>query len=433
MKNAEDFQMPDTDNRRGQIGTQPSLIFPNNDKKNEKDIGNDASNENKDTEAKEDNTADGNARRKIERVIPGPGSFLGSIILQGEELSDLVDNRFATTKIVTLTQDYDRDIAFQRNFNKKNEVTIRGGLQGARAENERVFTIESVCGLNLYGLLEEEENRRIERLNERAKSKNSLGSSGSILGKLKNITGATGELQMKDIDKSMLPKEGVSVDVVCTVIWNKVEIGRTKAMASQSGNIVFRNEHLYVPLTIPVEDEDTKQTNFIPVDNSFKCSLEIEVCDNFGGSLGVISLDGKKTGLLLETANPTEHVYDLSVSSRVSGRGRSLVQAKIQLSSPGLNIVSPYLIEEAREIARKKAEEAIRKRREKEEKAKQKAAGIHTLFLTKIFLFSLRFFHSKINWPLRLIRKRRRRTQKKRLRKTPRRQQPEIGNKKVRE
>ena len=147
----------------------------------------------------------------------------------------------------------------------------------------------------------------------------------------------------------------------------------------------------------------------------------------------MISLDGKKTGLLLETANPTEHVYDLSVSSRVSGRGRSLVQAKIQLSSPGLNIVSPYLIEEAREIARKKAEEAIRKRREKEEKAKQKAAGIHTLFLTKIFLFSLRFFHSKINWPLRLIRKRRRRTQKKRLRKTPRRQQPEIGNKKVRE
>ena len=71
--------------------------------------------------------------------------YLGMISIQREELSDLMDNDYAQLRTFDWEQDPQKEGRIQRMV--RGNVTLRGGLVGARLQEERVFVIYAAKNL----------------------------------------------------------------------------------------------------------------------------------------------------------------------------------------------------------------------------------------------------------------------------------------------
>ena len=338
------------------------------------------------------------ARYKAPVVKPAaPGQYLGLLMLSGTELSEVFDNKFAVTKEFTITSDYDRDGVQQKWVKRDTKVTITCGMKGARTPEERILTIDALDMLNLYGLFEDPAKKKREAAAKKAKEADeanaaakpsfSLGflgggggkADGADAGKGGDDAAKEGEDGDAKIAEGDLLPEGEPVDLFCVLFWNGVEKGRTQIVSSSNGSVVFANENFYLPLTAPARtgsDDVPISQNAIhqPVQNTFTCRLEIEVVDSREASLGYIKLDGRKVGALLEAKVPQSQIHDLTPSQRFSARGRAVCKGKIKLSTCGLEIPSPFMVDDAKAAQKARAEAAAKKKAEKEAKAAKKAA-----------------------------------------------------------
>ena len=180
-----------------------------------------------------------------------------------------------------------------------------GGVKGARSEEERLFTIDGLDSLNLYGLFEDTAKKKREAAAVAAEVSGGSKKKGLNFSFMKKKVETTGEEKDAKIIEAasavILPDEGEPVDLFCVVLWNAVEVGRTQIVSSSSGSVVFDNEHFYVPLTAPAasdpDDPEAQGLRHTPVQNSFTCRLEIEVVDSREGSLGYLKLDGRKVSM----------------------------------------------------------------------------------------------------------------------------------------
>jgi hypothetical protein len=321
------------------------------------------------------------ARPRIKRKpLPGPSQLLGQIVIKGQELADLLTGKYATEKAYEVSMDYDRDSIYQRYVTREAQVTLIGGVIGARTLQQRVFSIECVNRLDLYGLfVDKKKKAEAEKAGDgKTDVKKSTGFGFFAKKPAVGDDDATIASVASSVRAVNLPIQGEPVDIYCVVYWNGDEMGRTQLMSTCEGNVVFHNEIIYVPLTCPAtpgpDDPPNMRIVYKPVQNTFNCKLEIEILDTSEGSLGVLKLEGRKVGALLETKVPQTQIHDLSVSTRFSGNGRKIVKGQIKLATCGTEVSSPFLLDDAKAAQKARAEAAAKKQRMKEEKAAKKAA-----------------------------------------------------------
>lgn len=333
------------------------------------------------------------SRRKNRPVEkPKIAQFLGQILLKDKDLLEMFEGgnqkskgsaRCAKKKTFELKMDYKHDEMYSRAFNPDSTMTIICGEKGSRIEAERVFTIDVVTQLNLYGKFIDVKKQQKAQNTRKGSSLSFLG-----LGKKEDAgddnSHIEGDVTMGN-DIVALLEEGKPVDIFVLVFWNNVEVGRSSIVTTTTGDVVFSNEHFYVPLTAPAADDEMLDMPGAPpvgvshrkqhkeVANTFSCTLDIEVLDNREASLGCCKMDGRKVGAFLESKTPTSMSYDLSVSTRFSSHGRKVVKGQMKLSTPGLAIASPYNLDAAKAAKKAREEAAQKKAAERAAKALKKA------------------------------------------------------------
>lgn len=256
--------------------------------------------------------------------MKGNNSFIGCIILTGEELTKLIDADFAAVNTFSLKKDPKRDEKSQKI--SKGSLQLRGGGYGYRMAEERTIDI--------------------------------LGASG-------------------------LKVDGEGIGCYCVLLWNEVEVTRTKVVVNDGSPVfgVFDDRWGHVAIN-GIPDVFYAQSNSTLVvevweDASYAASLlapKEEAADEhtivteenvkqpwwkFGAPkaapktvarsaakrgvfYGAISLSGEDLREFLETQAPKMLTLELADRSKVGGRRvTKQIQGEITIGTPGLGMKSP--------------------------------------------------------------------------------------------
>lgn len=243
--------------------------------------------------------------------------YLGNYILTETALSELMDQKYASTKIIDLQRD--DLIPMDRQKMVRGTLELRGGRSGARKETERVIEINSAVKLaraNLFG----------------------------------------------------------SSDPFVVITWNGEQVGQTPTK-SGTLNPTWSKQILY--LECPTEK--TKQ-NKDADGTSAGCTLSFEIFDETndgkrGTFLGGVYLSKQELTDFLENEEPAIKTYPLTDAKKIKG-AKVAPESAITLFSLGIGYVSIQEYQEfleAKAKAEAEAREEERKAREAEELQRQEA------------------------------------------------------------